>query len=113
MTHNLPKIIGKQRRDRTLALLYWRYGSKKVIISEEQLIYNSKDLVAWIGGALGIFVGYSFFNLSQHIIDIVFYIFPSFSCSKASKENGHSPELSNGDKYSKPIWTLRPRSSLF
>ena len=68
---------------------------------------------AWIGGALGIFVGYSFFNLSQHIIDIVFYIFPSFSCSKASKENGHSPELSNGDKYSKPIWTLRPRSSLF
>ena len=79
MTHNLPKIIGKQRRDRTLVLLYWRYGSKKVIISEEQLIYNSKDLVAWIGGALGIFVGYSFFNLSQHIIAIVFYLFPTKS----------------------------------
>ena len=79
MTHNLPKIIGKQRRDRTLVLLYWRYGSKKVIISEEQLIYNSRDLVAWIGGALGIFVGYSFFNLSQHIIAIVFYLFPTKS----------------------------------
>ena len=75
MSHNLPRIIGKQRRERTLALLFWRYGSKKVIISEEQLIYNLKDLIAWIGGALGIFVGYSFFNLSQHIIDIVFYLF--------------------------------------
>ena len=50
MTHNLPKIIGKQRRDRTLVLLYWRYGSKKVIISEEKLIYDLKDLIALIGG---------------------------------------------------------------
>ena len=102
MTHNLPKIIGKHRRDRTLVLLYWRYGSKKVIISEEQLIYNSKDLVAWIGGALGIFVGYSFFNLSQHIIDVVFYLFPTIRCSKVSTESGHFPEASNNDKYLQP-----------
>ena len=79
MSHNLPRIIGKQRRERTLALLFWRYGSKKVIISEEELIYDSKDLIACIGGALGIFVGYSFFNLSQHIIAIVFYLFPTKS----------------------------------
>ena len=76
MSHNLPRIIGKQRRERTLALLFWRYGSKKVIISEEELIYDSKDLIACIGGALGIFVGYSFFNLLQNFIDIFFYLFP-------------------------------------
>ena len=89
MSHNLPRIIGKQRRERTLVLLFWRYGSKKVIISEEQLIYNSKDLVAWIGGALGIFVGYSFFNLSQHIIAIVFYLFPTKSIKYDDRPFSH------------------------
>ena len=52
-----------------LLLLDLENMSKKVIVSEEALVYDSKDLLAWIGGALGVFVGYSFFNLSQHIID--------------------------------------------
>ena len=56
-----------------LLLLDLENMSKKVIVSEEALVYNSKDLLAWIGGALGVFVGYSFFNLSQHIIDGVSY----------------------------------------
>ena len=60
-----------------------------MIISEEQLIYNSKDLVAWIGGALGIFVGYSFFNLSQHIIAIVFYLFPTKSIKYDDRPFSH------------------------
>ena len=57
-----------------LLLLDLENMSKKVIVSEEALVYDSKDLLAWIGGALGVFVGYSFFNLSQHIIDGVSYI---------------------------------------
>ena len=56
-----------------LLLLDLENMSKKVIVSEEALVYNSKDLLAWIGGALGVFVGYSFFNLSQHVIDGVSY----------------------------------------
>ena len=56
-----------------LLLLDLENMSKKVIVSEEALVYDSKDLLAWIGGALGVFVGYSFFNLSQHIIDVVSY----------------------------------------
>ena len=38
------------------------------------MIYTSKDLVAWIGGALGVFVGYSMFDFSKQIIDWVFQI---------------------------------------
>ena len=32
-----------------------------------------KDLLAWLGGALGIFVGYSFFDFAKQVIDLGFY----------------------------------------
>ena len=35
--------------------------------------FISKDLLAWLGGALGIFVGYSFFDFAKQIIDVAFY----------------------------------------
>ena len=47
--------------------------SNMATIIEEKLVYGPKDLLAWLGGALGIFVGYSFFDLAKHIIDIAFY----------------------------------------
>ena len=71
--HDYPESIDPEKRKRMLLLLDLENMSKKVIVSEEALVYNSKDLLAWIGGALGVFVGYSFFNLSQHIIDGVSY----------------------------------------
>ena len=49
------------------------YYNELTNISEEKLVYDSRDLLAWIGGALGIFVGYSFFDLAKNIIDITFY----------------------------------------
>ena len=54
-------------------LLYWGYQSNATKISEEILAYDSRDLLALIGGALGIFVGYSFFDVIKYIIDITFY----------------------------------------
>ena len=32
-----------------------------------------KDLLAWLGGELRIFVGYSFFDFAKQMIDIGFY----------------------------------------
>ena len=67
-----PEIINEERKMRTLFFLYWKYESNLVTITQEKLVYDSKDLLAWLGGALGIFVGYSFFDLLKFIIDIVF-----------------------------------------
>ena len=53
--------------------LCWMYQSNVTMISEERLVYDAKDLLAWLGGALGIFVGYSFFDFSKHIIDLAFH----------------------------------------
>ena len=68
-----PSVINEERQKRTLMLLYWNYESNITTISEEKLIYGPKDLLAWLGGALGIFVGYSFLDLAKHIIDVAFY----------------------------------------
>ena len=72
-TNYYPEIIKGGRKDRTLMLFYCGYKSNVTIISEEKLVYDSKDLLAWLGGALGIFVGYSFFDLAKNIIDVAFY----------------------------------------
>ena len=45
------------------------------MITEEVFDYDSKDLLAWIGGALGIFVGYSFFDLFVDIFYVYRFIF--------------------------------------
>ena len=42
-----------------------KYGQTKIL--------NTEDLLAWLGCALEIFVGYSFFDLVGHILDILFY----------------------------------------
>ena len=68
-----PKIIKGDRKNRTLMVFYYGYKSNVTIISEEKLVYGSKDLLAWLGGALGIFVGYSFFDLAKTIIDVAFF----------------------------------------
>ena len=68
-----PEVITEERKIRTLLYVFWEFYSNITTISEEKLIYGSKDLLAWLGGALGIFVGYSFYDFAKHIIDITFY----------------------------------------
>lgn len=72
-SNSRPHIINGDVKKRILMRLIWQYLSNSTIISEERLVYDAKDLLAWLGGALGIFIGYSFFDLSKHIIDLTFY----------------------------------------
>ena len=58
--------------DRKLLSLGWTFFSQYTKVGEEKLLYGFTDLVAWLGGAIGIFVGYSVFDLSNQIIDVIF-----------------------------------------
>ena len=73
-----PSVMNEERKKRTLMLLYWNPQSNLTTISEEKLVYGSRDLLALLGGALGIFVGYSFLDLVKHIIDVAFYFLYRF-----------------------------------
>ena len=61
------------KKKKTILMIHWLSISQITTVIKEKLVYDSKDLLAWLGGALGIFVGYSFFDLAKHIIDISFY----------------------------------------
>ena len=51
----------------------WEFDPKSQgTIKEEKLVYGDKDLLALLGGAFGIFVGYSIFDLLNHIVDLAF-----------------------------------------
>ena len=52
--------------------MWWTFDSDHINVQEEELIYGPKDLLSWIGGALGIFVGYSIFDLTSLILDWIF-----------------------------------------
>ena len=66
--------MGGERKNKTLLLLTWMFDKRRQgTIKEEKLVYSGKDLLAWIGGALGIFVGYSFFDFFNHVVDIIFH----------------------------------------
>ena len=38
-------------------------------ISEEKLVYSTMDLIVSLGGALGLFLGFSFFGYGSTLID--------------------------------------------
>lgn len=59
-------------RSRTLLAMKWIFTSPYVTDSEVELVYDAKDLVAWLGGTIGLFVGYSIYDLFSQIIDLVF-----------------------------------------
>ena len=67
------ELLEEERRKRIILNLWWYFSTDTVTIQEEKLIFEAKDLLAWIGGAVGIFVGYSFFDFSSHIIDVIFH----------------------------------------
>ena len=64
--------VTEERRNSILFYMLWNFNSDHVTVQEEELIYGPKDLLSWIGGALGIFVGYSIFDLTSLLLDWVF-----------------------------------------
>ena len=66
-------------RSRSLLALRWMFISPYVTNNEQKLVYEVKDLVAWLGGAIGLFVGYSMYDLSSQIIDLVFNLISRFT----------------------------------
>ena len=66
--------IEEERKNRTLLIFTMGFDPKSQgTIKELKLVYGFKDLLAWTGGALGIFVGYSLFDFLNHVIDITFH----------------------------------------
>ena len=62
-----------------LFFVHWDFISTYVTDREEVLVYGAVDLVSWLGGAIGVFGGYSIYDLSSQIIDLVFSLISRFS----------------------------------
>ena len=51
-------------------------STDEVKVQEEYLIYNEVDLVGIIGGTMGLFIGFSFFDIINDVIAYVAKCFP-------------------------------------
>ena len=60
----------------------WKFASNIRTIHEEKLVYEGKYLMAWLGGALSIFIGLSLFDICSQIIDLLLYY-----CQKRGRNN--------------------------
>ena len=78
---NISTMGNDDERSRTLLALEWSFVSPYVNAREEVLVYGAVDLVSWLGGAIGVFGGYSIYDLSSQIIDLVFSLISRISNS--------------------------------
>ena len=46
------------------------FSSSKVLVSEETLVFSGLSLFAELGGALGLFIGFSLLGLYEHLVDL-------------------------------------------
>ena len=51
-------------------------STDEVKVQEEYLIYNEVDLVGIIGGTMGLFIGFSFFDIVNDVIVYISKCFP-------------------------------------
>ena len=65
------KAFGFEYYGTSRNMLEWRYilDSDKINVQEEYLVYDSTGFVGAIGGTLGLFVGFSFREVANFIID--------------------------------------------
>ena len=49
---------------------YWFNGENEMAVSEEYLIYEITGVIGSIGGTLGLFIGFSFLDISTKLINI-------------------------------------------
>ena len=72
--------IGPVSDSKLIEIFYW-FSSDDIQISQEYLIYNANGLIGSVGGALGLFIGFSF----QELLNGFFYMLEHFitkSCGK-------------------------------
>ena len=59
---NISTMGNDDERGRTLFALSWNFVSPYVNNREEVLVYGRVDLISWLGGAIGVFGGYSIYD---------------------------------------------------
>ena len=60
-----------ERKKHTYLRLLMQFPNDLVEISEEIIVFSDLDFLASVGGSLGLFLGFSFFNLGSAIIDML------------------------------------------
>ena len=65
VTH--PEVFNNSR---STGLGFWFNGENEMALSEEYLIYEITGVIGSIGGTLGLFIGFSFLDISTKLINI-------------------------------------------
>ena len=86
--------VSDKRKNQTVLLFWWEFDSNDhATLNEEKLVYDDKDLLAWLGGAFGIFVGYSFLDFFNRCVDIIFhYVYKLLKKRRLALSNQVFPE---------------------
>ena len=65
------QFTGFTNNSREVYIGYWFNYEDEVEVFEEYLIYEITSVIGSIGGKLGLFVGFSFFDISTNLINIL------------------------------------------
>ena len=68
---NKVKGHGFSNNSRIIDLGYWFNNENEVKVFQEYLLYEITSVIGSIGGTLGLFVGFSFLDLSSILINIL------------------------------------------
>ena len=67
----IPQFKGEFTNNSRLVVLgYWFNYNDEVEVLEEYLIYEITNVIGSVGGTLGLFIGFSFLDLSTKLISI-------------------------------------------
>ena len=72
--------------DNNVGMFSFGYSSTDMTVNEEDMLYPLPSFVAEVGGALGLFLGFSFFSLWVVLIDLSKYI---ESCVNVKRKNSN------------------------
>ena len=51
--------------------MFWNFPQNKVIVNQEYLVYDSIGMIGSVGGTLGMFLGFSFLDITYYLINFV------------------------------------------
>ena len=64
------QFTGFTNNSRHVYIGYWFNYEDEIEVFEEYLIYEITSVIGSIGGTLGLFIGFSFFDMSTKLINI-------------------------------------------